>query len=112
VRSSKFGTTFVVKRIAPVFMIGNVFTCTISGFIEYETFKLCQLRAKSNERLKVFGGSGRTLLVVSFEPSKMYFRKTNPPSGCSAIAWNENFLLFDTHINIHNSLQENELEEK
>jgi len=39
-------------------------------------------------------------------------RKIDPPTACSTSTWNEKFLLFDTGINIHNSLQENELEEK
>jgi hypothetical protein len=42
----------------------------------------------------------------------MGFRKIKPPSGCSAIIWDEKLLLFDTDINIHNPLQENVLEAK
>ncbi|MGB7061757.1 MAG: hypothetical protein WBF13_05315 [Candidatus Zixiibacteriota bacterium] len=33
-------------------------------------------------------------------------------NGCSAIIWDDQLLSQDTDINIHNSLQENELEEK
>jgi hypothetical protein len=86
-------------------MRGNIFTCTITRFIEYETLKLCQLRAQSNERLQVFGGSGRT-------QSKMGFRTPKPPSGCPVTIWDEKLLSQDYDINIHNLLQENELEEK
>jgi hypothetical protein len=50
--------------------------------------------------------------MVSFEPSNMGFRKTKPPSGCSAITWDEKLILQDADINIHNPLQENELEVK
>jgi hypothetical protein len=52
------------------------------------------------------------LFMMSFESSNMGFRKTKPPSGCSAISWDEKLLPQDADINIHNSLQENELEAK
>jgi hypothetical protein len=42
----------------------------------------------------------------------MGFRNTKPPSACSAIVCNEKILLFDTDINIRNSLHDKELEVK
>jgi hypothetical protein len=44
--------------------------------------------------------------------SNLGFQKAKTPNGCSAIIWDEKLLPQDADINIHNSLQENELEEK
>ena len=60
---------------------------------------------RSKESQLTYSRLGRIL-------SAMGFRKTKTPSGCSAIIWDEKLLPQDTGINIHNSLQENELEEK
>ena len=44
--------------------------------------------------------------------SNFGFQKAKTPNGCSAIIWDEKLIPQETDINIRNSLQENELEEK
>ncbi len=60
---------------------------------------------RSKESRLTYSRIGRLL-------SEMSFRKAKTPNGCSAILWDDQLLTQDTDINIHNSLQQNELEEK
>jgi hypothetical protein len=70
------------------------YTCTLFAFAEWVILRL-EFQTLNSELSQ-----------------KMGFRNTKPPSGCSAIIWNEKLLPQDTDINIHNPLQENELEKK
>ncbi len=76
-----------------------------NGILPVKTITDTFNQNRSKESQLTYSRLGRIL-------SAMGFRKAKTPSGCSAIIWDEKLLLQDTSINIHNSLQENELEEK
>jgi hypothetical protein len=76
-----------------------------NGILPVKTITDTFNQSRSKESRLTYSRLGRIL-------SAMGFRKAKTPSGCSAIIWNENLLPQDTDINIRNSLQQNELEEK
>ncbi len=76
-----------------------------NGILPVKTITDTFNQNRSKESQLTYSRLGRLL-------STMGFRKAKTPNGCSAILWNDQLLTQDADKNIHNSLQENELEEK
>jgi hypothetical protein len=76
-----------------------------NGILPVKTITDTFNQNRSKESRLTYSRLGRLL-------STMGFSKAKTPNGCSAIIWDEKLLPQDTDINIHNSLQENELEVK
>ena len=76
-----------------------------NGILPVKTITDTFNQNRSKESQLTYSRIGRLL-------SAMGFRKARTPNGCSAILWDDQLLSQDTDTNAHNSLQENELEEK
>jgi len=76
-----------------------------NGILPVKTITDTFNQSRSKESQLTYSRLGRLL-------STMGFRKAKTPNGCSAIIWNDQLLAQDAGINIHNSLHQNELEEK
>jgi hypothetical protein len=76
-----------------------------NGILPVKTITDTLNQNRSKESRLTYSRIGRIL-------SAMGFRKAKTPSGCSAIIWDDQLLPQNTDINTHNSLQENEPEEK
>ena len=74
-----------------------------NGILPVKTITDTFNQSRSKESQLTYSRLGRIL-------SAMGFRKTKTSNGSSAILWDDQLLHQDTDINIHNSLQENDLE--